>query len=510
MEHGTTVPPAPRAGPRVRPCTEIALSSGGVSALRASQDLREALSARNVRFAHWKSNGHLAEALAGETDLDLLVHRGDEAAFRNALQDLRALPMTSPPWARYPEIEDWLILDAAAGALLHLHVHFEMLTGLKRVKHLRLPWKVELLASVRPDPASGWPIPSAEMELLNLLVRIWAKMPLARRLLKWKIPGHIQNELHWLQAQTDPARLAALARQLGFAGDFQDAFDSGAAAIRLGRRFNTDLFRHFRMSWPEALARAALLNTRLALTRLWLKTVGPVQVRKALPMGGAMISLVGSDGSGKSTLGRDLEKWLRYKLDAHLLYMGSGDGAAGWVNAGKRRLSALWKRRGPKTASAAKSLRPASGIERLYRLLDLLLLRRKLRLVRLGRKLAGRGSVILTDRYPQMQVNGISDGPRQQEGRGFAWAARSEMKLHRAAATLGPDLVIKLKIDPQTAQLRKPDHGIDIITRKCAIVDALTFSQSEVVVIDAARPYDGVLLAAKSAIWNHLLKGASA
>ena len=123
--------------------------------MRASQDLREALATRNIRFAHWKSNSHLAEALAGETDLDLLIHRDDEAAFRNVMQSLRALPMTSPPWARYPAIEDWLILDAESGRFLHLHLHYDMLTGLKRVKHLRLPWTDDLLASVRPDPASG-------------------------------------------------------------------------------------------------------------------------------------------------------------------------------------------------------------------------------------------------------------------------------------------------------------------------------------------------------------------
>lgn len=477
-----------------------------MSALRASQDLREALATRNIRFAHWKSNSHLAEALAGETDLDLLIHRDDEAAFRNVMQSLRALPMTSPPWARYPAIEDWLILDAESGRFLHLHLHYDMLTGLKRVKHLRLPWTDDLLASVRPDPASGWPISSAEMELLNLVVRIWAKMPLTRRCFDQKIPRHVQNELHWLQGQTDAAKLAALGNHLGLAGDFHDAFASDAAAIALGRRLNTELVRHFRMSRPEALMRAALLNTRLALARLWLKTVGPIQYRKTLPMGGAVVALVGSDGSGKSTLTRDLEKWLRYKLDAHLLYMGSGDGDSGWVNTGKRRLSARWKRRKRTTVRTVKSIQPASAIEKLYRLFDLLLLRRKLRLLRLGRKLARRGSVILTDRYPQMQVNAISDGPRQQEGRGFAWAARAELKLHRAAEMLGPGLVIKLRIDPATAHLRKPDHDIDTIARKCAIVDTLTFGQSEIVTIDATRPYDEVLFAAKSAVWNHLLK----
>ena len=476
--------------------------------LPAGRKLLELLDAHGVRFAHWKSNNHLAEGLAGKTDLDLLVHRKDAPAFRLVMAELPCKAMAGQPWASYPDVEDWLVFDSATGGFLHLHVHYELLTGLKRIKHLRLPWTDELLAGLRRDSASGWPIPPAEMELLILLVRIWAKMPPWRRLFSPRIPPHILAELRWLQGDADPAKLAALAHKLGLKADLEKSLADEAAILAVARHLNAQLIPHVRMPWSEALLRAGLLNVRRGVTRLWLRSIGPIRFGKTLPDGGAMVALIGSDGAGKSTLARDLEKWLRFKLDAHLLYMGSGDGAGGWVNATRRRLSAPWRGKAKAASRGNSTSGHASFAGKLWRLLDLHLMRRKLRLLRLGRKLADDGSVILLDRYPQSQVNAISDGPRQQEGRGFAWAARSERKLHAEAAALGPDLLIKLQIDPHTAHRRKPDHDMDVIARKCAIIEALRFAQSEMVTIDAAQPYPQVLLAAKIAIWSHLAKAA--
>jgi hypothetical protein len=123
--------------------------------------------------------------------------------------------------------------------------------------------------------------------------------------------------------------------------------------------------------------------------------------------------------------------------------------------------------------------------------------------------MAAQGSVIVLDRYPQDQVDGISDGPRLQNGRSFAWAAEREKKLYREAGALGPDMVIKLSIDPATALSRKPDHDLTAVARKCKIVDELAFSRSHVVTIDANCSYDEVLHAAKQTIWNFLLKQPS-
>jgi hypothetical protein len=122
--------------------------------------------------------------------------------------------MLSQPWARYPDVEDWLVFDDQTGRFLHLHQHYALVTGLKRVKHLALPWGRTLMANLRDDPASGWPIPTAEMELLILLVRIWAKMPPQRRWFGPKIPSHILRELDWLRRSSSEADLVRLLDEL--------------------------------------------------------------------------------------------------------------------------------------------------------------------------------------------------------------------------------------------------------------------------------------------------------
>jgi len=475
--------------------------------LSISAVLLSALRQKGVRFAHWKSNLHLAEALAGETDLDLLIDKGDINAFRESMKEVRGRRVISQPWASYPDVEDWLVFDGTSGGFLHLHVHYILVTGLKRVKHLRLPWTQTVLSHLRNDPASHWPVPTASLELLILFIRIWAKMPPWRRLFAPRIPRHTLQELRWLEAEADAAEFVSLATSLGLASKTIPPLGDTKAILEASRDFYGQVKTHYRMSWLSALTQAAWLNLRLLATRTWLNNIGPIRYRKVLDGRGFMVALVGSDGSGKSTVSRSLLEWLHYKLDAHFYYMGSGDGAAGWVQGVRRGLSRFWrKRKGPRTVNSAKTegQKSASTLSKLWRSLDLLLLRRKLRLLREGRSLADHGSIILLDRYPQDQFNGICDGPRQQDGMGFGWADRSERALFSEVGKLGPDLVIKLSIDPDVAHRRKPDHDLGVIRRKCAIIDELSFPQADVVVVDAAMAPDKVLLAAKNAIWEYL------
>ncbi len=482
-----------------------------ISPLPITVQLRTDLQEAKVGFALWKSNSRIEDALAGKTDLDMLVNRQDQVRFERILLHLKAIKILSQPWAHYPNVEDWLVFDSATGDFLHLHVHFDMVTGLKRVKHLHLPWVNTVFANLRTEERSGWPIPIAEMELLILLVRIWAKMPPWRRLFAPKIPAHVKDEMRWLERGSQTTRLAALVEALGLDADIRLPLDGDAAVIKQARNLYGQVRQHYRMNWPAALIWAATLNLRLALARFWLRHIGPARYRKTLTGGGAMIAFIGSDGSGKSTVSQSLERWLRSKVDVHLIYLGSGDGRAGWTNAARRQLSALVGKKSKRAVRASATSLPHifSFAEKVYRLLDLLLLRRKLRLLRIGRQLTDGGSVILLDRYPQSQFEAVSDGPRLQSGRSFAWAAGSERRLLEEAARLGPDLVIKLKIAPETALSRKPDHNPDIIRRKCAITDALQFPDSRVCEIDAGLSLEEVLRTAKQAIWAHLAKAES-
>ncbi len=100
-----------------------------------------------IRYIHWKSNIHLANALRGETDLDLLIHIDDKEEFTRIITKYLFIQVISPTWCKYLDIEDYVGCDRKTGTMLHLHVHYKMLTGFKRVKHFRLPWEEEILNS---------------------------------------------------------------------------------------------------------------------------------------------------------------------------------------------------------------------------------------------------------------------------------------------------------------------------------------------------------------------------
>ncbi|WP_421693399.1 hypothetical protein [Aestuariivirga sp.] len=472
--------------------------------------LGQALSAAGHGFVHWKSNSHLAQALAGLTDIDMFADPARQGALRETLRVEDCLQIVSRPWASYPDVEDWLAFDEASGRFLHLHLHFALVTGLRRVKHLRLPWGDQLLANTSHALDAAWPTPTPEMELLILLVRMWAKMPLWRRAFAPRLPAHVRRELDWLLGRCNAGTLQGLAAQLlpgiapdEIAGLVRQPPPADTEVLALSRRIYRALGTAQRMAWPVALVTAAKLNLE-AYTSKQLRKLRPQTVTGKTVLGkGLVVSFIGSDGSGKSTVTREIRKWLRYKLDVHGYYMGSGQGStrlADRLRHGFKPTSSKVKTK----SGAGKPRRKPGFIGKLLSLHHLVAIRAKVRALRQAHRLAANGSIAVLDRFPQSQVFGIYDGPRLQDGQSFAWAARAELAAFDAAEALSPDLVVKLSIPPEVGHARKPDHNAETIRRKAEITGLLRFPHARVVVIDAAQPLDQVLLAAKRAVWQAL------
>lgn len=481
--------------------------------LEAALAIGRALAASGVRFVHWKSNGHLAEALAGETDLDVFADPLQREAVAACLRRQGCVKVQSQPWASYPDVEDWLAVDAATGRFLHLHLHFALVTGLRRVKHLRLPWGEALLLNSDHALDAAWPTPTAEMELMILIVRMWAKMPPARRRRDPRLPPHVRRELDWLLARADPAVLRRLSGELlpGLDAARVAALVSvppppDEAVLAVSRSAYEQLRGCYRQSWQGALLRGRWLNLRAAGAKE-LRKVRPATVTgKRVAGPGLVVAVIGSDGSGKSTLTRELCRWLRYKLDVHFYYMGSGEGSTRLVDRLRHAAKARIRKDGPKTPrpEGERRARPQGFAARLAALHQLGGIRAKLRALREAHRLAQGGSIVVLDRFPQNEVMGIYDGPRLQDGRSFAWAARAEAAAFAAAQSLAPHLVVKLVVAPEIGHARKPDHNFATLKRKAEITEALAFPRSRVVTIDAGQPLEAVILAARQAVWQAL------
>lgn len=213
-----------------------------------------------------------------------------------------------------------------------------------------------------------------------------------------------------------------------------------------------------------------------------------------------IIAVIGSDGSGKSTVCEHLINCVQKYGPAVRVHLGK---QAGNVERAVIKLPLMGnvlnktiKHNKVKSAKTLPGPIPAIVImsfviRRLLRFRHMLACHR-------------RGLIVLADRYPQIQIPGAYDGtvfPANVTGSRFVlWLAGLERSSFHWMAGHKPDLVIKLNVDLDVACLRKPDHRREALAKKIAVTPQPTFDGSQLIDIDANKPLDEVLVDAEKAI----------
>ena len=205
-----------------------------------------------------------------------------------------------------------------------------------------------------------------------------------------------------------------------------------------------------------------------------------------------LIAIVGADGSGKSTLAADLAAELARERPTEYVYLGLGSGPIGHRIAALPVIGPLLSPLIEKRAGRTRD--PKDRIPGPLTALVVYLFSRK-RKARFEAMLAlrRRGVLVITDRYPQVEVPGFYDGPglsaARAEGAFVRWLAAREAQLYAEMARFVPTLVLRLTIDVDTALARKPEHGRELVERKVAVTPLLTFGGAPIAEIDATMDY---------------------
>jgi thymidylate kinase len=212
-----------------------------------------------------------------------------------------------------------------------------------------------------------------------------------------------------------------------------------------------------------------------------------------------LIALVGSDGSGKSTVGEALLAWMREQRPTELCHLGKQTGNIGrmigrWPLIGRRFEKSLMTK--------ADKAKDAKGPGLLTGLVIYLFSMRRVRRFKRMLKHRAQGIAILTDRFPQNEIPGPMDGLGLTNVHGpiLRWLARRERAHYDWMAEQRPDLVLRLTVDFDTAFARKPDHRPSSLKTKIADIARLKFGGAPVIDIDTTRPLDEVLVNTKAAI----------
>lgn len=499
-----------------------AAREGEIAMLGALEDLFSTLEREEVRFCHWKSNAHLAAAVQGATDLDLLVDRRDAGHFRRAIDEHDFKPLVAAPGKHYPAVENYLGFDPLTGRLIHLHVHYQLVLGQQFVKDYRLPIEDRILESVRDH--HGVPVPAAEVELTILAMRVALKYRL-RDAVKDAVgygspgvPNRIRDELHWLAGQTSQESVVNFAASVEeiprVVGDILEVVLEGHRAglrlLRLRQQLREDLrpFRRIsraRSTWQYLSAIARKRSRSLGVGE---------KHRMTLRNGGITIGFVGADGAGKSTIIAAVNDWLSWRLDVSVAYMGTSHptGAtrvlkefSGVARSADRRVGRLQEGGGAAGAAVHRLALSVMGLRRLAEA------RSKLARRTWAADATARGAIVLFDRFPLPDVTVLGrpmDGPRLQQEIGQVRSSLLRRMVDREAAVyhrLGnPERLIALKVSPDVSLVRKPDHDPIAIDAKSRAVDGLTGPPGSFAEIDADRPLEDVLAEVKATVWDWL------
>src|SRR5699024_2503105 len=293
---------------------------------------------QNVRYCHFKSNQNLSKSFNGDTDFDVLVDPECKAKSDIILTELNCKKFEPVGIGIYPGVENWYVFDNGSGKLFHLHLHFQIATGKQFVKDYILPWDdIVLETSIKNEEYNTF-ISNPEVEILLLLTRIVVKSKV-RDLLKsylglYKTHSSLQEEYVYLQKKISIAYVEKLSNRM---------FTNEATRVLLSivnkpiinskdyrllvKTIRNELKNDKRMNSLKAfilrVAYKIIKKYNRAKKKLNLFTID----RKVTITGGKLICFVGVDGSGKSTLTHDINKWLiKGKVENKKVYMGTGDG----------------------------------------------------------------------------------------------------------------------------------------------------------------------------------------
>jgi hypothetical protein len=488
--------------------------------LAVYQRLVDQFTRERVAWCYWKSSRRVAEGLAGQSDLDILVATESWHAARRVLLACGFRMFIAVASRADLSVECYLTYDEASGKIAQVDLHTRLMLGSALLKTHRLPWEKSLIRRAVANNGAGIPILDAASEAVLLVIR-------ASLELRWADPVAAR---HW-HAVTQKFALdrALLARRTDLEAlrrRASELLDEHTAKLvveawldqrplhsqgNLRRGLRRALARFcvtgaaeawLRGTWRGIQASAGFVNAHsLHWPRPWSRRVAG---------GGIVVAVIAVDGAGKSTLVRGLQDWLAGVVDVLPLYFGTGDGRPTWFLAPFKLLVPLVSKLLPTKPQGSShgtvtDAKPSFVYSLLLTLWASAVALEKRTKLRSAHRAACRGMLVITDRFPQDETAQFNDGPLLSRLNGVPrWLRAFEASAYALARELRPDLVIKLIASPELIASREPTMDHAVIQSRTEALDQLRLGGAPITLIPASLPAAAVLYSAKTAIWRAL------
>lgn len=473
-----------------------------------------------VLYCHWKSNEHLEAGLNGKTDLDILVARKHFKDTNQILLSLGFKRCKTVDYLDYHSVEDFIGFDEETGKLIHIHLHYELVIGNKFLKEYHLPIENKILNSRILNKKNNIYVCNPEYELVLLFMRRALKFSMLRKNGYWKgfFPKNEKKEFLWLLDRIKKEKVAKIAEEI-VDNEFKNYL------INFITKFDKTWIRLIRKKAKNCLAKYSsysifegyilyLVNKFKAASKYLRSTKGkqPLLYRRGFKEGGLIVVLLGVDGAGKSTIIKNIIKWLTWKIDVQHIYFGSGDGSSSLLRVPLKLVAQIRRKIKGNVINKEKKDYEKKKDKLIFRFAKslwalTLALEKKKKLKKMW-KARNNGMVVLCDRFPQTQFYGFNDGPLLRD-----WVnskssikrklSRWEYNVYQLVEELSPDIIIKLTIPLSLAASRKKDTPLYKLNEKKNVVDKLTFIDvKRVYTVDSSGSIEETSLKVRKIIWG--------
>ncbi|MBD5136084.1 MAG: hypothetical protein HDT39_09025 [Lachnospiraceae bacterium] len=455
----------------------------------------------DIKYCHWKSNEHLEEGLNGTTDLDILVDHNNKKECENILHRLKLLKVRAPLGNKYKYVDDWIGMDYDTGEMIHLHLHYRIVTGKQYRKEWVLPWSKMVLENRVKNEELNVYMTNPNMEIIILYVRVLLKTKYNEEQNDIiEVPNDYLREIRYLKKVTDEKQIDIFLKKMLKSSDFKrclfkESF-TNKEYLYYKEVLKSVLGKYRIESEKQTFIKHKMLKSLVYIEQNLKKKSIPMITKKCPNDKGLIIAFIGTDGAGKSTMTKNIQSWLSWKIEVFQFYLGSGDGL-------KKPLTYKIYT----NENMPKALKQWAGAGFYFYMS--LYVKGKTRQIDGYRK---RGGIAVLDRFPQLQYKGVNDGPKIEKNIEKAYfpdflikrIIKKEEENIRKAIQVTPDIVFKLKISPEEAIRRKKENTLAEMKRKVAFIEGIEFEGSKVYNIDASQNMNQEMLEVKRIIWDEI------